>query len=61
MIENRNNVVLAGFVRYCEEHPQERFWQALRNWAGVYFIIASRECPVNMSEQDTFYWEGRNK
>ncbi len=61
MIENRNNVVLADFVRYCEEHPQERFWQALRNWANVYFIIASRECPMNASEQDTFYWEGRNK
>ncbi len=37
MIENRNNAVLADFVRYCEEHPQERFWQALRNWANVYW------------------------
>jgi len=27
----------------------------------MYFILASRECPVNEAEQDTFYWEGRNK
>jgi len=61
MIENRNNVTLRSFVRYCEQNPEMRFWQYLRNWAGVYFIIASRECPVNESEQDTFFWTGRNK
>ena len=47
----RNSEVLKTFIKYCEEHPQERFWQALRNWAEVGFIFADK--------QDTFYWEGK--
>lgn len=23
-----------SFLAYCVEHPEERFWQALRNWSG---------------------------
>jgi hypothetical protein len=50
---SRNSVVLASFVAYCKAHPDERFWQALRNWCGKYnFIYANI---------DTFYWEGRQQ
>ncbi|HXE14054.1 MAG TPA: hypothetical protein VN633_18145, partial [Bryobacteraceae bacterium] len=29
----RNSEALANFTKYCEQHPHERFWQALRNWS----------------------------
>jgi hypothetical protein len=66
----RNSVVLASFVRYCQEHPDERFWQALRNWSGYTLIEAITVSfrPVEgktygeafRMEHDTFNWEGRN-
>jgi len=28
---------LESFVKYCEENPEQRFWQALRNWADGYY------------------------
>lgn len=49
---SRNSKTLADFIKYCEEHQYERFWQALRNWSGHGFIFADKE--------DTFYWEGKN-
>lgn len=36
----RNSEKLASFVAYCESHPDERFWQALRNWSGHWAILA---------------------
>ena len=59
----RNSEVLADFTQYCYTHPDERFWQALRNWAGVNFILISELPPYELSEKgnlrDTFYAEGR--
>ena len=58
MPETRNSKVLASFVAYCKAHPHDRFWQALRNWAGAgNFIFASFDGEVM---NDTFYWEGQN-
>lgn len=58
----RNSDVLADFILYCETHPSERFWQALRNWAGVSnWLIFTNKMDVAMSGQDTFYWEGKNE
>lgn len=28
---------LESFVKYCEENPEQRFWQALRNWSNEYY------------------------
>jgi hypothetical protein len=59
----RNSEVLASFVEYCQKNPQERFWQALRNWTGYNFIYVSNVPPYSFSEEvikDTFYWEGQN-
>jgi hypothetical protein len=50
--KTRNSEVLADFVKYCNEHPTDRFWQALRNWSGYGFIHADTE--------DTFYWKGKD-
>lgn len=62
-MKTRNSEVLASFVAYCETHPEERFWQALRNWAGISFLAASfakGSDSVWESLDDTFYWEGKD-
>lgn len=70
--KSKNYKVLASFVRFCEQNPELRFWQALRNWSGYHFIIAcglnekgnlpsSLGTAVNSGEaQDTYYWESRS-
>lgn len=65
-MDNRNQELLKDFTEYCVSHPTERFWQALRNWSEVPFIIASQEPVFNLGGnvdplKDTFYWEGKNK
>lgn len=45
------------FIQYLEEHPSERFFQAVRNFSGCAFILASGTPPVNDKQLDTFYWE----
>ena len=57
MTETRNSKVLADFVAYCEAHPSERFWQALRNWAEVKYVVVTD--VKGFYDVDTFYWEGR--
>lgn len=57
MSETRNRRVLASFVAYCKAHPEERFWQALRNWAGVGFVFVSDTLAEGV--RDTFYREGK--
>lgn len=55
--------LLDSFTEYCRENPTERFWQALRNWAGVSFIYASSghgDAARKEKARDTFYWEARN-
>lgn len=41
------------FIKYLEEHPDERFMQAVRNFVGVPFLAATNSTP---EEGDTFYW-----
>ena len=52
------NKTLKSFIDYCVAHPQERFWQALRNWSGFSFIYG---CHVNQNLEknfiDTYYIE----
>lgn len=55
----RNAATLASFVDYCKKHPDQRFWQALRNWSGYTLIYATNEHPPPERAKDTFYWEGR--
>lgn len=56
------------FIGYLENHPNERFFQAVRNFTRRYlntkgagvgrpFIIASDLPPKDLYEEDTFHWE----
>lgn len=53
----KNREVLMDFAKYCAEHPNERFWQALRNWSGYPTILV--ETILHANCRDTFYFEGR--
>ena len=59
---------LGQFLRYCMEHPDERFWQALRNWSqfkAIYGMTVGAPTDLELSEEsrskviihDTFYQE----
>lgn len=39
---SKNSTMLAAFTAYCRQHPEERFWQALRNWTEFSFIFSAR-------------------
>ena len=42
------------FIKYLENHPEERFMQAVRNFIGVPYLVATGSVP---EYDDTFYWE----
>lgn len=48
------------FIQYLEAHPDQRFWQAVRNWSGYAFVIGSDHDVSEHGTQDTFYLEGKN-
>lgn len=70
-MENKNQKLLKSFTEYCNKYPEERFWQALRNWSGVPFIFASNYSAgsiqsgigdagigwIHEALKDTFYWD----
>lgn len=37
----KSQKTLESFTAYCKAHPDERFWQALRNWSKWNFIYGS--------------------
>lgn len=49
----KNSELLRMFTNYCENHPEERFWQALCNWSG-YAILASFKVEGGSQQWDTF-------
>lgn len=59
---SRNQKLLESFTVYCKQNPDQRFWQALRNWCGWPFMYAStrliEKAPHDGVLKDTFYWEG---
>ena len=55
--KTRNSDKLFSFLMYCVQHPEERFWQALRNWSGYGFIYGSNEPNGEGELKDTFYIE----
>lgn len=65
MTAKSKNVTLRNhFVQYCIDHPQERFWQALRNWSPWNFIIGINDLSVDLEQRisdsggvDTFHLE----
>jgi len=55
-MKNKNSALLKSFTAYCEQYPEQRFWQALRNWSGRFFIYV-KESPCYCGGIDTFYLE----
>ncbi len=58
---SRNGKTLFDFVCYCIQHPDERFWQAIRNWSGYAFVEVTEDSPYKEVREhlDTFNWEGK--
>ncbi len=67
MNENKNVELLSEFTKYALNHPEERFWQVLRNWSGHNFILFSDKMdswdmdniPKEYGITDTFYKEDK--
>lgn len=57
--ESKSKRVLDSFTHYCDDHPDQRFWQALRNWSGYSFIYVVKGMFSSEGLTDTFYFEGR--
>ena len=55
--EGRSQTTKDAFITYLTEHPEERFWQSVRNFAGVGFVYVSKEAWDGDDIEDTFYKE----
>ena len=58
---SKNAQVLRDLVKYCQEHPEERFWQAIINWQKFPYIYGSMR-QLNLKDkgdwlEDLFYQE----
>jgi hypothetical protein len=61
-MKNKNKKLLLSFITYCFLHPEERFWQAIRNWSGAaYIFIGDKLSTEIQGGRDTFYFEDKNK
>ncbi len=58
-MKNKNSEQLKSFTAFCTEHPEQRFWQALRNWAEVGYIFTADGSKMGddtyKNLRDTFY------
>lgn len=63
---SKNKKLLDSFVHYCENAPEQRFWQCLRNWwrtehPKIGFILTAENLDFNNNQfeniKDTFYEE----
>jgi hypothetical protein len=59
--ESKNYKPLKSFIRYCIAHPEERFYQALRNWGSFGAIYGGETGREDKGLMDTFYFEGKNR
>lgn len=56
----KNGKLLESFTKYCLEHPELRFWQALTCWSGYNYIVGARfrdQQSGCWAGEDTFYIE----
>lgn len=54
---SRNSKELESFTEYCLANPEERFFQALRNWSKVDYIGKGSFTREGIAWEDTFYEE----
>ena len=59
-MKNKNHHILDSFIKYCDKNPEQRFWQALRNWSGFMYIWHSNGICEDRKCKDTFYIAGKN-
>lgn len=58
---------LQSFIEYYHGNPDQRFWQALRNWSGWGYVFVSKSSVEGkfldeaLLPVDTFYWEETQK
>jgi hypothetical protein len=64
----KNSVLAENFKMYCDLHPDERFYQALKNWSGAQFILTAQSVTIESGKkdvyndvEDTYNWEEKNK
>lgn len=57
---NKNKKLKDSLIKYFKDHPNERLWQAIRNWSGLYMIYGATGKPGSYAE-DTFFWKKKNK
>jgi len=61
----KSHKLLSSFIEYCLDNPNQRFWQALRNWSSYNTIFGYKSnellCPTQLMKnlEDTFYREGK--
>ncbi len=60
--ESKNYKLMNEFALYCLDNPDQRFWQALRNWSGEKFILTSKELllPYSIDSKESFYVDIRD-
>lgn len=61
-MQSKNIAIREEFNKYCDEHPEMRFWQALRAWAETGFILLAEGNAHDGSytdTQDTYYFKGK--
>jgi len=64
-LRTENSEMLDSLAEYCLAHPDQRFWQALRNWSGWQHVLVSNDSDFVLGQavvgkvHDTFDWEGR--
>jgi len=58
----KNFKLLTNFIWYCIKNPDQRFWQALRNWSGYDRIYGEsyNEEIDDVCGYDTFYLDDKN-
>lgn len=60
-MKSKNSKLLKEFTAYCNEHPEERFWQALRNWAEFDFLLEGiwNHEGGYIESKDTYFRKGK--
>jgi len=67
-MKDQNVKRLQSFTEYCNQHPKQRFWQALRNWSAKEYLKEEeigKKAQINYifagfdetAFEDTFYWD----
>lgn len=62
---SKNELLLEQFTEYCANHPEDRFFQALRNWMERGYLLVSDGTDLGNGKytecEDTFYWDDKDK